>query len=252
MCLFALRASRLRFSSPWLRGGPRPACLSLRGPPPRCVAPRSRRSGGAPPPPSLWLAPFATLRASLRFGRAVAYGGLLSAIPASAFAFRPARSLRSLLRSAARLRPFFFGWRGARFGWSSVSPRPDATLCAPYTRATSAGAPRCDHPRGNKLLLLMARLLCTAALRLAPPASRWQPLPSAFPTLVGSLGRGFAVPTVPLVCFGASPLRNPSSLPFLTPYPFGAPPQTPLMRAVYQVRSGVAPPNPCLRGLRPL
>lgn len=142
------------FSAPFL------FAVAARGPPPRLPLlagspaplrrpPRSRRLGGAPPPPSLWLAPFATLRASLRFGRAVAYGGLLSAMPASAFAFRPAWSLRSLLRSAARLRPFFFGWRGARFGWSSVSPRPDATLCAPYSRATSAGAPRCDHPCGK-------------------------------------------------------------------------------------------------------
>lgn len=118
-----------------------------RGPPPRFAF-------GVGPPPlpliprSLSLAPFATLRAPLRYGRAVASSGLLAAKPASAFAFRPARSLRSLLRSAARFRPFFLGWRGARFVWSSVSPRPAATLRPPSPRSTSAGAPRCDHPRG--------------------------------------------------------------------------------------------------------
>lgn len=178
-----------------------------RGPPPR-----SHSAGGAPAPscfvPPLpfsrslrslvSVAPSATLRASvaeLPSGRAVAYGGGCCQNPASALRPSAGRSLRSLFGSSPRLRPFSTSLRSAlrlpaaRRSLRSLSHVP---MLAP------AGAPRCGFAtlglRGvSKVSFAVARLLCTAALRLPPPSLQRQPLPyRAFPLFVGSVRVGFA------------------------------------------------------------
>lgn len=220
-----------------------------RGPPPR-----SHSAGGAPAPscsvPPLpfsrsllslvSVAPSATLRASvaaLPSGRAVASGGGCCQNPASALRPSAGRSLRSLFGSSPRLRPFSTSLRSAlrlpaarRFTSFTLARSDARARGCPSLRLRCSRAARCV-----KVSFAVARLLCSAALRLPPPSLQRQPLPyRAFPLFVGSVR-------------GASRISRslglrPRSLPLDSLIPVGALPQSPTMRSAEESEQGVAPP----------